>query len=57
LEEASGSGSIAHVEYPGSVGTIRSVRIPIKFDGEWCAVKPAPALGRDNAILDSYKKS
>jgi len=55
MEEASGSGSIAHVEYPGEVGTIRSVRIPIKFDGEWCPVKPAPALGQDNAILDRYK--
>jgi crotonobetainyl-CoA:carnitine CoA-transferase CaiB-like acyl-CoA transferase len=57
MEEASGSGSIAHVEYPGKVGTIRSVRIPIKFDGEWCSVKPAPALGHDNAMLDRYKKS
>jgi CoA:oxalate CoA-transferase len=57
LEEASGSGSIAHVEYPNGVGTIRSVRIPIKFDGEWCPVKPAPALGQDNAMLDRYKKS
>ena len=57
MEIASGSGAIADVEYPGEVGTIRSVRIPIKFDGEWCPVKPAPALGQDNAILDRYKTS
>lgn len=57
MEAASGSGSIADVEYPGNVGTIRSVRIPIKFDGEWCPAKPAPALGQDNAILDRYKKT
>lgn len=57
IEAASGSGGIADVEYPGKVGTIRSVRIPIKFDGEWCPAKPAPALGQDNAILDRYKKS
>lgn len=56
IEAASGSGGIADVEYPGKVGTIRSVRIPIKFDGEWCPSKPAPALGQDNAILDRYKK-
>ena len=57
MEAASGSGAIADVEYPGKVGTIRSVRIPIKFDGEWCPAQPAPALGQDNAILDRYKKS
>lgn len=57
IEAASGSGGIADVEYPGKVGTIRSVRIPIKFDGQWCPAKPAPALGQDNAILDRYKKS
>jgi len=57
IEAASGSGGIADVEYPGTVGTIRSVRIPIKFDGEWCPAKPAPALGQDNAMLDRYKKS
>lgn len=56
MEIASGSGSITDVEYPGNVGTIRSVRIPIKFDGEWCPARPAPALGQDNAILDRYKK-
>jgi crotonobetainyl-CoA:carnitine CoA-transferase CaiB-like acyl-CoA transferase len=55
LEAASGSGSIADVEYPGDVGTIRSVRIPIKFDGKWCPARPAPALGQDNAMLDRYK--
>lgn len=57
MEAASGSGAITDVEYPGNVGTIRSVRIPIKFDGEWCPAKPAPALGQDNAILDRYKKT
>jgi CoA:oxalate CoA-transferase len=57
VEAASGSGSITDVEYPGAVGSIRSVRIPIKFDGEWCPAKPAPALGQDNAILDRYKTS
>ena len=56
VEAANGSGSITDVEYPGGVGTIRSVRIPIKFDGAWCPAKPAPALGQDNAILDRYKK-
>ncbi|MEJ8848200.1 CoA transferase [Variovorax rhizosphaerae] len=56
MEAASGSGSITDVEYPGNVGSIRSVRIPIKFDGEWCPAKPAPALGQDNAMLDRYRK-
>ena len=55
-ETASGSGAITDVEYPGDAGTIRAVRIPVKFDGEWCEAKPAPALGRDNAILDRYRK-
>ena len=54
-EIASGSGAITDVEYPGTVGSIPSVRIPIKFDGQWCPAKPAPALGQDNAILDRYK--
>lgn len=57
VEAASGSGAITDVEYPGDVGTIRSVRIPIKFDGAWCPAKPAPALGEHNAMLDRYKKS
>ena len=52
-----GGGAVADVEYPGEVGTIRSVRIPIKFDGQWCPARPAPALGQDNAILDRYKES
>ena len=56
-EIESGSGAITDVEYPGTVGSIPSVRIPIKFDGQWCPAKPAPALGQDNAILDRYKKS
>lgn len=57
MEIASKSGSVVDVEYPGEGGTIPSVRIPIKFDGQWCPVKPAPALGQDNAILGRYKKS
>lgn len=57
VEIASGTGAIAEVKYPGDVGTIRSVRIPIKFDGKWCPATPAPALGQDNALLDRYKKS
>ncbi|MBB3221617.1 CaiB/BaiF CoA transferase family protein [Pseudoduganella umbonata] len=56
-EAASGSGAIADVQYPGNVGTIRSVRIPIKFDGKWCPASPAPALGQNNAILDRYKST
>lgn len=56
-EIASGSGAITDVKYPGNVGSIPSVCIPIKFDGQWCPAKPAPALGQDNAILDRYKKS
>jgi hypothetical protein len=57
MEAARNAGSIVDVLYPGDVGTIRSVRIPIKFDGEWCPAKPAPALGQDNAILDTYRQS
>lgn len=57
MEAASGSGSITDVQYPGSVGSIRSVRIPIKFDGKWCPAKPAPALGQDNAILERYRNN
>jgi crotonobetainyl-CoA:carnitine CoA-transferase CaiB-like acyl-CoA transferase len=56
MEHASGSGAITDVEYPGEVGTMRMVRIPIKFDNEWCPAKPARALGQDNAILDRYRK-
>ncbi len=54
-ESASGSGSIVDVEYPGNVGTIPSVHIPIKFDGAWCPSRPAPVLGQDNALLERYK--
>ena len=54
-EYASGSGSITEIEYPGGAGKMRAVRIPIKFDGEWCDAKPAPALGSSNAILDRYR--
>lgn len=50
-----GSGSIADVSYPGEAGTIPAVRIPIKFDGEWCPVERAPALGEHNALLERYK--
>lgn len=55
IETASKSGGIVDVKYPGDVGSIRSVRIPIKFDGKWCPAKPAPALGQDNSILVRYK--
>jgi CoA:oxalate CoA-transferase len=54
-EIASGSGAIIDVQYPGDVGSIKGVRIPIKFDGQWCPVKPAPALGQDNQMLDRYR--
>lgn len=55
-EIKSGSGAIADVQYPGEAGSIPAVRIPIKFDGEWCPVEPAPALGEHNAWLDRYRK-
>ena len=55
-EIASGSGAIADVAYPDDTGNIPAVRIPIKFDGEWCPVRRAPALGENNAILDRYRK-
>jgi CoA:oxalate CoA-transferase len=55
-EAASGSGAVVDVEYPGEIGAIRAVRIPVKFDGEWCDAKPAPALGENNDMLDRYKK-
>jgi CoA:oxalate CoA-transferase len=54
-EIARGSGAIIDVLYPGNVGSIKGVRIPIKFDGQWCPVNPAPALGQDNQILDRYR--
>lgn len=55
IEAASNSGGIVDVKYPGNVGSIRSVRIPIKFDGKWCPANPAPALGQNNPILVRYK--
>ena len=57
MERANGTGAIEDVRYPGDTGTIPAVRIPIKFDGAWCPVQPAPALGQDNAILDRYRNS
>jgi crotonobetainyl-CoA:carnitine CoA-transferase CaiB-like acyl-CoA transferase len=57
LEIAGGSGSIADVEYPGEVGVIPAVRIPIKFEGEWCPVEPAPGLGQHNGMLDQYRSA
>jgi crotonobetainyl-CoA:carnitine CoA-transferase CaiB-like acyl-CoA transferase len=56
MEIASGSGAITDVDYPGETGAIPAVRIPIKFDGEWCPVEPAPALGEHNALLERYRK-
>lgn len=55
MEIARGSGAVTDVQYPGKVGTIKSVRIPIKFDGAWCPARPAPALGKDNLMLDRYR--
>ncbi len=55
VERASESGSIVDVEYPDGAGNIPAVRIPIKFDGEWCAAAAAPELGRDNALLEQYR--
>ena len=55
IASSDGSGTIADVEYPGEAGNLRSVRIPIKFDDEWCPVKPAPELGQANAMLDRYR--
>lgn len=57
MELASGSGSIADVAYPGEAGVIPAVRIPIKFEGEWCPVEPAPALGQHNGMLDRYRSA
>ncbi len=56
MEIAKGSGAITEVQYPGDVGSIKGVRIPIKFDGQWCPARPAPALGQDNQILERYLK-
>jgi len=54
MERASGSGVIVDVHYP-QAGDMPAVRIPIKFDGQWCPIAPAPELGRDNALLDRYR--
>lgn len=56
LEIAGNTGVVTDVQYPGGVGTIRGVRIPIKFDGAWCPARPAPALGQHNALLERYRK-
>lgn len=55
IEKESGTGSIAEIDYGGEAAVIPGVRIPVKFDGEWCPVAPAPALGRDNAMLERYR--
>jgi len=55
MERESQSGSIVDIHYPGTTGNIPAVRIPIKFDGQWCPARAAPALGSDNALLDQYK--
>jgi crotonobetainyl-CoA:carnitine CoA-transferase CaiB-like acyl-CoA transferase len=47
-ERASGSGAIVDIAYPGDTGVIPGVRIPIRFDGQWCPARPAPVLGQDN---------
>jgi crotonobetainyl-CoA:carnitine CoA-transferase CaiB-like acyl-CoA transferase len=56
-ERESRSGSIVDIEYPDGVGTIPAVRIPIKFEGEWCPASLAPALGKNNALLDRYRSA
>jgi crotonobetainyl-CoA:carnitine CoA-transferase CaiB-like acyl-CoA transferase len=50
-------GSIVDIDYPDGVGVIPAVRIPIKFEGEWCAARAAPALGKDNVMLDRYRNA
>jgi len=55
-QRASGSGQVADIDYPGA-GNIPGVRIPIKFDGDWCPVAAAPPLGSGNALLERYKAS
>ena len=57
LERESGTGSVAEVDYGGEAGVIPGVRIPVKFDGEWCPAAPAPALGQDNAMLARFRKA
>lgn len=49
--------SIVDITYPDQVGNIPAVRIPIKFDGQWCPVRPAPALGQDNDMLHVYERN
>jgi crotonobetainyl-CoA:carnitine CoA-transferase CaiB-like acyl-CoA transferase len=57
IERASGTGAIVDVEYPGETGIMPAARIPMKFDGEWCSAKPAPALGEHNSLLEQYRRS
>ena len=54
-ERANDSGLVVDVEYPDGRGTISGVRIPIKFDGEWCPASPAPELGSGNRLLERYR--
>ena len=54
-ERASGSGAIVDITYPGPVDSLPAVRIPIKFDGQWCPARAAPELGHDNALLEPYR--
>jgi len=49
--------SIVDITYSDQVGNIPAVRIPIKFDGHWCPVRPAPALGQDNDMLHVYERN
>jgi CoA:oxalate CoA-transferase len=55
-ERTNEAGAIVDVEYPALAGTIPAVRIPIKFDGQWCPARPAPELGSDNERLARYRK-
>ena len=54
-ERANDSGLLVDIDYPDGGGTIPGVRIPIKFDGEWCPARAAPELGSDNQLLERYR--
>lgn len=54
-ERAGGTGAIAELDYGGEIGIMPHVRLPVKFDGEWCPSRPAPALGESNSIVEEYR--
>ena len=45
MERENQPGSIVDIHYPGNTGNIPAVRIPIKFDGEWCPARAALEAG------------